>query len=88
MPIALEYKLLAKQRWLKTFRVNNEKKEEQQIELQNVPVSRFRGFVGWWGGALQGGPFVYHLRQNYTAEQKLNVQIVDGKNIYKKKQKP
>lgn len=64
------------------------KKEEHQIELQNIPVSRFRGFVGWCGGELPGVQFVYHSRQNYTAEQRVNVQIVDGKNINNKKQKP
>lgn len=63
-------------------------KEEQQIEWQNIPVSRFRGFVGWWCGELRGVPVVYHSRQNYTAKQKLNVQNVDGKHIYRKKQKP
>lgn len=87
VPIALEYKLLAKRRGLKIIRVSNAKKEEQQI-TKNIPVSRFRGFVGLWGGELQGVPFVYHSRQNYAAEKKLNVQIVGGKNIYSKKQKP
>lgn len=50
--------------------LNNEKKEEQQFELQNIPVSRFRGFVGLWGGELRGVdlPFIYDLRQKYAAE--------------------
>lgn len=63
-------------------------KKRKNNKLQNIPVSRFRGFVGWLGGELRGVPFVYHLWQNYAAEQTLNVQIVDGKNIYSKKQKP